>query len=52
MKVIIAIVLMFLMTSCLYRMPTDEDFNTVPMTNNPGLIRGSGEASLMPGVNY
>jgi hypothetical protein len=49
---ILAILMMLMMVSCVYRMPSDEDYSTVPTTNNPGIIRGSAEPSLMPGVKY
>ena len=48
----VVVVLMVMLSSCVYRMPTDEDYSTVPTTNNPSLIRGTSEPSLMPGVNY
>ena len=51
-RLLTTVVILFLLSSCIYRMPTDEDYSTVPTTNNPGIIRGSGDPSLMPGVNY
>lgn len=48
------VILMFaaisLMASC-YRMPTDEDYCVVPVTNNPELIRAK-PVSAAPSINY
>jgi hypothetical protein len=38
-------------TSC-YRMPTDDDYSVIPMTNNPDLQRRESKQSMMPSVGY
>lgn len=40
-----------LSTSACYRMPTDEDFSIVPMTNNPHITRES-QSSNIPNVKF
>lgn len=37
-------------TAC-YKMPTEDDFSLVPMTNNRDVTRDRGQG-LMPGVSY
>lgn len=37
-------------TGC-YRMPTDQDYSLIPMTNNPSLTREKN-ASPVPGMGY
>lgn len=42
--------LLLLLTSCgVYSMPCDDDFSTVPLTNNPNVTRDRGQ-SLCPGL--
>ena len=38
------------LTSCLYRMPTDDDITSVPITNNPRITGDRGMS--MPGGTY
>lgn len=40
-----------LMTGCMYRMPTDDDPNVIPTTNNPHVIK-QAQTSWVPGVAY
>lgn len=40
-----------LTTSACYRMPTEEDFSIVPMTNNPDITRES-QSSNIPNVKF
>lgn len=35
-----------------YRMPTEDDYSTVPLVNNPDLTREKPSQQLMPGVGY
>lgn len=37
-------------TAC-YRMPTDDDYSVVPMTNSPDFKR-EGTPALMPNTSY
>lgn len=41
--------LLFCATSC-YRMPTEEDYSLIPLTNNPDYTREKGKQ--MPNVRY
>lgn len=38
------------LTSCLYRMPEEGEFRTVPLTNNPNITKDKGNLSI-PGMN-
>jgi len=46
---IIPLLITALLNSCLYKMPTDDDMNTVPTTNNPNVVRDT--PGLIPGIN-
>ena len=48
----VGIVLVGLMTACMYKMPTEEDFSTMPTTNNPNVTREPTEDLMMPKINY
>lgn len=43
------------LSSCIYRMPGENDISLIPKTNNPDVI-GSGsrqdETNFMPGANF
>jgi hypothetical protein len=39
-----------ILTSC-YKMPSDDDYSTIPTTNNPDLTREKND-SMMPGLGY
>jgi hypothetical protein len=41
-------------SSCLYRMPSEDDVTTLPTTNNPNVTRDSnGPQKLpVPGISY
>lgn len=43
--------LIVLMTGC-YRMPTENDFSTIPTTNNRDLTREKESNSLVPNMSY
>lgn len=43
------LVLLLLATAC-YKMPTDEDYTTIPTTNNPDITRDKG--GWQPNVSY
>lgn len=51
---ILTLALLTTLTSCCYRMPTEDDYCTVPRTNNPDLTRekSGGANAMMPNVNY
>jgi hypothetical protein len=38
------------LTSCIYRMPEDDEFRCVPLTNNPNITLDKGNLSI-PGMN-
>ena len=48
---ILLVMLSSLLTSCLYRMPTEDDFHSVPKTNNPRFTRDR-HSSLPGGAGY
>lgn len=48
-KLCFVILGLIVFTGC-YRMPTEEDFSTVPTTNNPALTRE--KQAQMPGIGY
>jgi hypothetical protein len=39
------------MSSCLYKMPDEDDIRTVPTTNNPNVIKDTSP-SLAPSIDY
>lgn len=39
------------LTGCIYNMPSEDHVCTVPTTNNPNVIKESGQ-SWLPGVSY
>jgi hypothetical protein len=43
-----------LLSSCLYKMPPEDEMNTIPTTNNPNVTRdSSGPQQLpVPGISY
>jgi len=43
--------LLVAMSSCLYRMPTDDDIVAKPVTNNPNVTGDKGNG-LMPGASF
>jgi hypothetical protein len=50
MRYFLALFTLLSLTSC-YRMPTEQDYSLVPVTNNPNLVKDKG-GSQMPGVGY
>lgn len=48
---VLATLLLTITTSC-YRMPTDEDYSLIPMTNNPDYTKTKSACSPTPGVGY
>lgn len=50
-KSILALALAASFCSC-YRMPTDDDYNVNPVTNNPSVTREKPSNNLMPKVGY
>lgn len=42
--------LLITLSSCMYRMPHEDEFSTVPITNNPYVTKDKGN-SLLPGLN-
>lgn len=47
----ILLALPLLFVSCgVYRMPTEDEFSTVPLTNNPHVTKDSGNSLLPPGM--
>ena len=40
-------------TAC-YRMPTEDDYSVIPMTNNPDIngVGGTEDANPVPGLQY
>ena len=47
--IVIPTVLFTLMTAC-YRMPTDDDYTTIPTTNNPHVTNDKG--GFTPNIKY
>jgi hypothetical protein len=43
--------LMMALSSC-YKMPSDDYYSTIPLTNNPQVIPQKGGPSMMPGMSY
>jgi len=39
------------LTSCLYRMPKEDDLHTIPLTNNPNVTNDPGSLTV-PGADY
>ena len=40
-------------SSCgIYTMPTEDDFQKTPTTNNPRVVGNKGRNDLTPGVSY
>ena len=58
LKTGLLLIFLGMFTACgLYRMPTDEDLQTVPVTNNPNVTRSQqggngGGMPIMPGISY
>ncbi|MDR3623583.1 MAG: hypothetical protein P4L16_00380 [Chlamydiales bacterium] len=46
---LLALALLFTLSSCMYRMPAEDEFSTVPITNNPHVTKDKGN-SLLPGM--
>lgn len=49
-RLVCFVFLLSCVTSC-YKMPKEDDYSLVPMTNNPDITRDRGNG-LMPGVSY
>ena len=50
-KILLAIVLLAGTNSCLYKMPEEDEFRTIPTTNNPNVIKDAGP-SITPSIDY
>ncbi len=50
-RILIALTLLILTNSCLYRMPDEGEVNVIPATNNRDLTRQKGQ-EWTPGVDY
>lgn len=46
----LALIILSTTVSC-YRMPTEDDYSVIPMTNSPDFTR-EGENPLLPNTNY
>jgi hypothetical protein len=51
MKKILFLLCALNLVSC-YPMPTEEDYSTVPSTNNPDLTREKPSNNMMPGGSF
>lgn len=51
MKSIFILSLLATLASC-YRMPTDDDYNINPLTNNPTITREKPSQQLKPSVGF
>lgn len=49
-RLLILTLLVTTMSSCIYRMPQEDEFSTVPLTNNPNITKDKGKIAI-PGVN-
>lgn len=47
---ILFLTLISLLTSCVYRMPEDDEFSLIPATNNPNYTKE--KAGPTPGIGY
>lgn len=45
-KYIFFLTLFLLLTSCIYKMPTDETVSLIPMTNNPKIIQDDNSSAI------
>lgn len=50
-RVLCPLFLLLILTSCVYRMPTENDYSVVPTTNNPANTRQK-PAPAIPGLGY
>ncbi|MFT4554660.1 MAG: hypothetical protein ACI9S8_003314 [Chlamydiales bacterium] len=50
-RIILATALLTGSSSCLYKMPEEDEFRTVPTTNNPNVIKDAGP-SITPSIDY
>lgn len=52
-KWIISIVIFFVTTSCLYRMPEQDEISTLPKTNSPTLSKSTPrDIEITPHISY
>lgn len=52
-KCLLAMAICATFCSCgLYQMPTEDDFQKKPTTNNPRVVGDKGRNDLVPGVSY
>lgn len=49
-RLFVTISFCLIFTSC-YRMPTDDDYSVVPITNNPA-VTCEKKSNVMPGMGY
>lgn len=50
LMILACLLVLVTLTSC-YRMPKENEYSLVPMTNNPDVTRDRGPG-LVPGVSY
>lgn len=50
-SILLAFILITAATSC-YRMPTEDDYSVIPMTNNPDMQRADTNQTIMPSMGY
>ena len=41
---------LMIFSSCIYRMPTEDDVSVLPNTNNPEVVGERGNKNLIPGM--
>lgn len=51
LRLLLMTLLCFGATSCLYRMPRDDEVVVKPVTNNPSMTRDKGNG-MMPGASF
>jgi hypothetical protein len=49
MKAIFLVIALLALTGC--HMPGEDDYSTIPATNNPAITREKSEG-MLPGMNY
>jgi hypothetical protein len=53
LKYALLLVVVVTFSSCgIYAMPTEDDFQKNPTTNNPRIVGNKGKNDLTPGVSY
>lgn len=52
MKPFLFLVLLFSLTSCLYRMPEEDEYCLIPTVNNPDVTREKASMSTLPTAKY